>query len=184
MINDVVLRRNDDNYIKVHFKALESDYIDKIMELQESVYNGLEDKDLFVKSDKSSFLECIEGKGRIIGCLTEEDELIAIGVYIRYGMDKENYGYDLNISEKELLKVAQIECTIVKEEYRGNRLQKIICNELEIIANSDKMKIISATVSPKNKYSLNTFLSLGYKIEIEKEKYGGFLRYVLSKNIH
>ena len=92
-------------------------------------------------------------------------------------------GYDLGISDKKLLKVGQIEATLVHEEFRGNKLQKIICKELEKIAVKSGTKILCATASPYNKFSVNTFISLGYKVKEDKLKYGGLRRYVLAKII-
>ena len=43
-------------------------------------------------------------------------KLIAMGVYLKNGYDKENYGYDLDLEGEILLKVAQIETTVVREE--------------------------------------------------------------------
>lgn len=106
-----------------------------------------------------------------------------MGVYVSLGIDEDNYGYDLGIEGEQLLKVCQIESTVVKKNYRGNGLQKIICNELENIGIRDGMNIISATVYPENKYSLNTFLNLGYQVKREKIKYGGYRRYILEKKL-
>ena len=94
-----------------------------------------------------------------------------------------NYGYDLELNEEELLDVGQIESTVVAPEYRGNSLQKKICNELEKISIANNDKLLCATVSPYNKYSLNSFLELGYKIEKDKLKYGGLRRYVVVKKL-
>ena len=60
-------------------------------------------------------------------------------------------------------------------------MQRMICNILEQIAIEDNIEIITATVSPFNKYSLNSFISLDYKIVKEKLKYGGLKRYILRK---
>ena len=109
--------------------------------------------------------------------------ILSVVVYAKKGYDKSNYGYDIGLENEELLKVGQIESTVVKEEYRGNKLQKIICKELEKIAVKNGSKILCATASPYNKFSVNTFISLGYKVKEDKLKYGGLRRYVLAKII-
>ena len=106
-----------------------------------------------------------------------------MGVYVKKGYDKSNYGYDIGLDNDDVLKVGQIESTVVKEEYRGNKLQKIICKELEKIALKNGTKILCATASPYNEFSVNTFKSLGYEIKEDKLKYGGLRRYVLAKII-
>lgn len=164
---------------------LDLSYIDKIMELQQNIYNGLENKDFYSCSDKEEFQNTINGRGKIIGCVSLEDnELIAMGVYIEYGYEHHNYGYDITIEGEELLKVGQIESTVVLENYRGNKLQKIICESLEEIGKESGMKYICSTAAPDNKFSVDTFKKLGYKVMADKLKYGGLRRFVFMKEIN
>ena len=87
------------------------------------------------------------------------------------------------MAKEELLSVGQIESTVVSPEYRGNSLQKKICLELERISKNNNDKLLCATVSPYNKYSLKSFLDLGYEIKKDKLKYGGLRRYVVAKKL-
>lgn len=183
MSNILKLKRKDGVEVEAELKELSISYLDKIMELQKIIIDGLENKELYADTEREEFEEYIKKNGKIIGCVTEYDELIAMGVYAKKGYDKSNYGYDIGLENEELLKVGQIESTVVKEEYRGNRLQKIICKELEKIAVKQDTKILCATASPYNEFSVNTFKSLGYEIKKDKLKYGGLRRYVLAKII-
>ena len=183
-MKQVVLNKKDKNVVQAQLKLLDISYIDKIMKLQEDVYTRLENKDFFVCSDKKEFETAINEKGIILGCVSlEEDELIAIGAYIEYGYDEHNYGHDIKIQGEELLKVGQIESTMVLDDYRGNKLQKIMCESLEEISKTAGMNCICATVYPDNKYSLNTFKKLGYNVMEDKLKYGGLRRFVLMKEL-
>ena len=180
----ILLNKKDGKNIEAELKLLDLSYIDKIMEFQHNIYDGLENKDFYSCSNKEDFEKTINGKGKIIGCVSlTNNELISMGVYIEYGYENHNYGYDLEIKGEELLKVGQLEATIVSEAYRGNRLQKIMCETLEEVAQKAGMKYICATAAPNNKYSVNTFNELGYKIMADKLKYGGLRRYVLMKEI-
>ncbi len=183
MNNMLKLKRKDGVEVQAELKELSISYLDKIMQLQKIIIDGLENKELYADTEREEFEEYIKKNGNIIGCVTEDDELIAMGVYAKKGYDKSNYGYDIGLDNEELLKVGQIESTVVKEEYRGNRLQKIICEELEKIAVKEDTKILCATASPYNEFSVNTFKSLGYEIKKDKLKYGGLRRYVLAKII-
>ena len=180
---DVRLKRKDGRYVAGKIKILDESYLEKIMELQEEINRGLTYKEWYSSTSKEEFYIQLTKKGKIVGCVLNDDSLIAIGVYVEWGYEKENYGYDLKINEKDLLKVGQIEATVVHEMYRGNSLQKIICRELERIALLRKNKIIAVTVHPDNIYSLKTFYNLGYQVKLEKLKYGGLRRYILTKNI-
>ena len=181
MIKKINLKRKDGKIIQGILKKLDESYINKIMKFQDEIVEGLENKELYFPSKEEEFLEFISNKGNIVGCVTEDDDLIAIGVYCKLGYDENNYGYDIGINGEELLKVGQIESTLVKESFRGNKLQKIICELLEDIAKENGTLIMSATASPYNPYSVNTFLDLGYEIAKDKIKYGGLRRYVLVK---
>jgi hypothetical protein len=155
------------------------------MEIQQNIYNGLENKDFYSCSDKEEFQNTLNGKGKIMGCVSLEDnELIAMGVYIEYGYQHHNYGYDIKIADEELLKVGQIEATVVLENYRGNKLQKTICEMLEQIGKDSGMKYMCATAAPDNSFSVYTFEKLGYNIMADKLKYGGLRRYVFMKEIN
>lgn len=184
IMNKIVLNKKDGSSVQAEFKILDINYIDEILELQNDIYEGLENKEFYACSSREEFEEIINSKGKIIGCVSlNNNKLIAIGVYVKYGYEKHNYGYDVNISGEELLKVGQIESTIVLKDYRGNKLQKIICTYLENICKDEGMKWVGATVEPNNIFSLNTFVNSGYKIVLEKLKYGGLKRYVLIKGI-
>lgn len=183
-MEEVLKLKNKLGYkVDIKYKILDLSYIDKIMELQDNIMDGLEDKQLYAPTDKEEFIECIVKSGKIIGCLDKNEDLIAMAVYVKKGYSDGNYGYDLDIEGEMLLNVAQVESTVVRSDYRGNGLQKILCEKIEEIAKREKVKILASTASPYNKYSVNTFQKLGYKIKKDKLKYGGLRRYVLVKEL-
>lgn len=177
------LKRKDGKMVTVNLKNLDESYIEKIIELENNILEGLDNKELYATTDKEEFIHYMKSSGRILGYVTEEDTLVAMGVYVEKGYDKGNYGYDIDLKGEELLKVGQIESTVVRAEYRGNRLQKIICEILEDIARAEGNTLLCATASPYNEFSVSTFKKLGYKIEKDKLKYGGLRRYVLVKRL-
>lgn len=178
------IKRKDEAILQGQFKLLEEKDIKDIMRLQKIVIDALEDKQLFAPSEEDEFLLYIKELGNVIGCYeSESNELIAMGVYGKLGHRENNYGYDLEMAKEELLSVGQIESTVVSPEYRGNSLQKKICLELERISKNNNDKLLCATVSPYNKYSLKSFLDLGYEIKKDKLKYGGLRRYVVAKEL-
>lgn len=178
------LKRKDGKIITVKLKNLDLTYIEKIMELQDIILEGLEDKRLYAATDRKEFIEYINSFGRIVGYVTENDTLVAMGVYAKKGYVSGNYGYDIDLEGEDLLSVGQIESTVVRDEYRGNRLQKTICEVLENIAKEDGTHTLCATASPYNEFSVNTFKYLGYEIKRDKIKYGGLRRYVLVKELN
>ena len=184
MNKKITLRKKDGTNVDGELKVLDITYIDKVMELQNEIYEGLENKDFYSCRGREEFEEIINGGGTAIGCVTlDDDELIAIGVYVEYGYEDHNYGYDIEMKGEELLKVGQLESTLVLEVYRGNRLQKIMCEMLEDVGRKSGMKYMCATAAPDNRFSCNTFEKLGYRVMVEKLKYGGLKRYVFMKEL-
>jgi GNAT superfamily N-acetyltransferase len=169
--------------VNARYKVLDSSYIDKIVNLQDNIMENLEDKQLYAPTEKDEFISYLRNGGKIIGYVDEKNELIAMAVYIKKGYGKGNYGYDLDLEGEKLLEVAQVESTVVRSDYRGNGLQRVLCEKIEEIAKEERVKILTSTASPYNKYSVNTFKKLGYEIKKEKLKYGGLRRYVLAKEI-
>lgn len=183
MIDILRLKNKNGNIVNAKYKELDLSYIDQIIELQEIIMQDLDDKQLYAPTEREEFIEYFQKGAKIIGYLNEEEELIAMAVYIKKGYDKGNYGYDLDLEGENLLKVGQVESTVVRSDYRGNGLQRILCEKIEDIAKNEKVKLLTSTASPYNKYSVNTFEKLGYKIKKEKMKYGGLRRYVLAKEL-
>lgn len=182
MENMLKIKDKNNDITTVEYRELNLSYMDKIMELQNIIIEGLENKELYAPTEKEEFIKVFDN-GKIIGYLNDKEELIAMAVYVKKGYDSGNYGYDLGIKNEDLLNVAQVESTVVIDKYRGNRLQRILCEKIEQIAKKDRIAILAATASPYNKYSVNTFKALGYEIKKDKIKYGGLRRYILAKTL-
>lgn len=176
--------KNKKSLVNVSLKTLDISYIEKILSLQNSMYNSLSDKQIFVKTSDEELVDYLNGKASVMGIVTENDDLAAVGIYIEAGINRDNYGCDLGLSGSEVLNVGQIDTVIVDEKFRGNSLQKFLCRTLEEqVCRKNGKKIIAATVSPFNSYSLNNFLSLGYEIKSDKLKYNGVRRYTVAKEL-
>lgn len=183
MNKELELKSNNDEIIRTYFKELDITYIDKIMSLQSEIYNFLDKKNFYYNTPKEEFINIINNIGKVIGCISEDDELIAIGVYAAYKLNEENYGYDFDFNEEDILQTANLESTIVLPKYRGNGLQRKLINILEQYALKENIKYIGATADPDNIYSVNNIKSMGFEIVKEKEKYGGLRRYIFKKVI-
>lgn len=177
------LKNKSGNIVNVRYKILDLSYIDKIIKLQDIIMDGLEDKQLYAPTEREEFVNYFKIGGKIIGYLDDKDELIAMAVYLKKGYEKGNYGYDLGIEGEMLLNIAQVESTVVRSDYRGNGLQRVLCEKIEDIAKVESVKLLASTASPYNEYSVNTFRKLGYEIKKDKIKYGGLRRYVLAKEL-
>lgn len=98
------------------------------------------------------------------------------------GLAEYNYGYDLALTQEELLRVIHMDTAAVHPDYRGHGLQKTLMQEAEKYAAGMGNRILLTTVHPDNRFSLNNILQQGYSIEKRLPKYGSE-RYILRKDI-
>ena len=104
---------------------------------------------------------------------------------VRYTKDaKDNLGEYLNLTKQESLMVAHMESAAVLPEYTGRGIQRQLMSAGEDIVLQQGYRYLMGTAHPENRYSVNNFLKLGYKILLETEKYGGLPRYVFCKEMN
>ncbi|MGL4450297.1 MAG: GNAT family N-acetyltransferase [Sarcina sp.] len=183
MIEVLTVKNRSLNDVEVEAKLerLSIEDLNDIIDLQDFIIDGIEDKQIFAKTTKEEFEIYFRKNAYFLGIkLNESNKLIAVGVYISKADEKSNYGYDLDYTIEDILKTGQIETTVVHPDFRGNKLQEIICKKLIEVSKERDNKYLTATVSPYNPYSLNTFLKLGFVNKKEKMKYGGVLRAILE----
>lgn len=177
-------KRKDGTVVKLILRKLTIEDIDQVMALQEEIVNNLEDKQLYVSSDREEIEGHFKTGGVLLGYVSEDNELAALAIYVQRGDSPSNYGHDIGLEGEALLKVGQVDTVLVQEGYRGNNLQYIMCSHLEDVAREKNTPILCATASPYNTFSVNNFLKLGYEVKKDKLKYGGLRRYVLMKELY
>jgi len=158
---------------------LDSSYINKIIELQKTIVDNLQDKTIYCESSKEQILDQLGKKGLCVGVLFES-QLIAVST-ILFPDRKNNLGNDLKFNDQQKQSVCHKEFSIVHPNFRGKNLQSRMFKILEeMIIKETQYKIICTTVSPDNKWSLNNNLKNGMKFMLTKEKSYG-LRVILCK---
>ena len=112
----------------------------------------------------------------------DEKRVAAVFSVLYPGLESYNYGYDLDFSEQELMKVVHMDTSAVHKDYRGHGLQGRMVQIAEKSLEGQGSKILMSTVHPDNQFSLNNMLRQGYEIRKRVEKYGSE-RFILQKNI-
>ena len=112
----------------------------------------------------------------------DEKRVAAVFSDLYPGLESYNYGYDLDFSEQELMKVVHMDTSAVHKDYRGLGLQGRMVQIAEKSLEGQGSKILMSTVHPDNQFSLNNMLRQGYEIRKRVEKYGSE-RFILQKNI-
>lgn len=160
------------------------------VELQKYVYEQLPDKQVLYMDSYEEMLSDMQNGGKIIGVFNKEKEMIAYR-YIGFpGTADKNLGKDIKLPDKELTKVAHLEATVVRPDYRGNSLQSITLQQAIPYIKESGYSHVLCTVSPQNVYSLFNIIKNGLRIKALKKKYGndkdgkdGMWRFILHRNL-
>lgn len=164
-------------------KLLREDQLDMLMELQQKVYDEIDDEEVFQLTTKEEFQIRAQEKGRILGVFVEDRLAAFLALYFPGKDDEENLGRDIGLSGEELDKVAYFESLAVDSAFRGNNLQQKMQQEAYDLVAEIGYTHLMATVSHKNYYSLKNMMAFRFKVAALKEKYGGKLRYITHRNI-
>ena len=184
MRSSFTIKENHCTLTQVEMRMLSQKDLDAILTLQDEIYNGIEDKQTYIKSTKEELMEeLLHYPTHTIGIFTAANELIAVGIYKTVGQSEDNYARDFGLEGTILDKIGHVDTTIVSARFRGNGLQRILIEAIEELARKDHMQMLCATVSPYNTFSLNSFLKTGFVIKADKLKYGGVRRYIVAKDL-
>ena len=96
---------------------------------------------------------------------------------------EENLGRDIGLPESELRKVVHMDSAAVLPSFRGFHLQRRLMKAAEEELQREGFRYLCCTVHPDNKSSLQSVLSQGYRIAKTCEKYGGFPRHILIREL-
>lgn len=169
-------------------KLLSKERLSEVIELEQKVYEGLNNKDILYIDTYDEMLADLEQGAKIIGVLNSKDRIIAYR-YIGFpGYDKRNMGLDINLPVDELSKVVHLETTVVDPAYRGNGLQDLTLQIATNLVKRDGYRHLLCTVSPYNFYSLYNVMKNGLKIKSLKKKYAnedneGLWRFILHSDL-
>lgn len=174
---------NKNSEIKI--RPAQADDVDRIYELMKKVYEQLEDKSIYVCDDREFVLAHIKAEGFIVIACDEcnEKNSIAGCLIVRYPEESDNLGYDIELPENKLKEVVHMESAVVAEKYRGMGLQKKMLEYAQGMIDRKSFHYLMATVSPDNPASYHTLEKCGYRMMMQKEKYGGLIRRIYMKKI-
>lgn len=170
----------DTSVLKI--KKLDISSIPALLDIQEEAFeyaNG--DTDFLRRNTVETFTPCFDDPSVVLGVFHEEN-MIAFGILYCAGETEENLAKDIDEVE-DLTDNANLKLTIVRPDYRGNGLQRLLILELEKYAKESGFTYLSTTVSPGNPWSLNNCKKCGYTEVKILQKYGGLTRVLLAKKI-
>ena len=174
--------------------------IDTIVGLIRTVYEQMEQKEWFA-ADNSEYTRKMLAESRGTAWMAVEKESgQPAGVFMtaipfppgemiseQEGNAQEDYeenlGRDIGLPESELGKVAHMDSAAVLPAFRGFHLQRRLMKTAEEELQREGFRYLCCTVHPDNKSSLQSVLSQGYRIAKTCEKYGGFPRHILIREL-
>ncbi len=162
--------------------------IDDIMKFTDDVYDGLEDKSVFIKDEREELEKLFEDGGQIIGVFDGER---LVGFRSTHIKDyKESFIKDIEFIEDIEEKIIQHGSSMVDKDYRGKGIQNKTRELIEDYIKENNYKYFYSTVSPKNPHSFKNVLKNGFCIVALKNVYQtednaeGYPRFIFYKNNH
>ena len=143
----------------------------------------MEHKEHFICDDLDYVKEILTGRGfGIVAC--NADGKIVGNLLVKYpGLDEENLGYDVCFTPNNLNRVLHMDSASVLSEHRGHGLERKMITFAETLVDTSKYCYSFATVAPENTASLKSLKKNGYQLMVTKEKYDGFIRCVMMKEL-
>lgn len=154
--------------------------VESFIALLRYVKDNMEHKEWFFLDPAEEIREMMADGTMELWVAMDGDRLAGAFDILHPGMESYNYGYALDLSEAELLRVINMDTAAVHPDYRGQGLQKKLMEfaQREFKGNH----ILLCTVHPENQFSLRNVLSQGYRIVKTVPMYGS-VRHVLRKDI-
>ena len=179
---DIELMNGRGEPTKFHIRRAGPEDLDYVMQLQQTIMDLLDNKDIYATYTREESLDALENDYCYIA-FAENGDLAGYSVLIpnTTPVVEKNYGHYFDYDEEHLSRTASLDLTMVVPKYRGHGLQRLfnkirIGQALELGATEGL-----TSISPENPYSYNNFLILNFEIVDRRELYGGKDRYLLRK---
>ena len=153
----------------------------EIWSVMDICYHALEHKEYFICDDLDYVKDILSGHGLGVVACDERGKIVG-NLLVKYpGLSEENLGYDVSLSENNLMRVLHMDSASVLPEHRGHGLEHRMIAFAETLVDASKYHYAFATVAPDNIASLKSLAKNGYQVMVTKEKYGGSTRSILMK---
>ena len=158
---------------------------DEIVALINKVHETMEHQEWFVINSAEDYQKCLDGEHGVGFKAVDTETGRIAGVFTAViPEDKEtNLGYDVGFGREDADLCAIMDTAAILPEYRGQNLQYRTMMATEEYLKQKGYRYLLCTVHPENRFSLHNVLKQGYEIKDTKEKYGGYLRHVLLKEL-
>jgi hypothetical protein len=142
-------------------RALSLDDVPRVHRLHREILRTLPDPRLAFERDPEFFAECVSGPGCVVGAFCGE-RLIGYAVGSVPGLERENFGRDLDLESRDLEHVAHTAGSCVHPRYRGNGLHAPLVNLRSALLHLGGFHHQCGEVFPGNVFSIRTLFSTGH----------------------
>lgn len=163
-------------------RVLDKNDITAVMALQSNLIAVMENQELYVPISEEEMLLLLEGDGEALGLFIEDKMYAACSLLFKVEYEN-NMARELDFSDEELARVAQLELSLVDLDLRGHKLQYKMAGILaERVQKREAPRYLFTTVSPFNYPSIETVTALGLHIAKLGKMYYGWDRYVVYRD--
>jgi hypothetical protein len=154
--------------------------IGEALSLHHRVTDGLS-REIFVPTPDENMRRLVRGDGISVG-VWHEGRMVCMRAVVT---EKNWVGEELDemgVPASGDHRTAYTDFCVVDRDFRGNNVQFLTHYAIENIT-EDRYDTFYTTVSPKNSFSLLNILGCNFLITDIREMYGGYLRYVMRKDL-
>ena len=156
--------------------------LDALLNLQKRCFAALKNKDWLRNNSEENFRVCLQTPNFALGLFSEE-QLIAIAILQICGLDSENLGYQLELSDEQLEKTGNMKLVLIDPAYRKRGWQYRLMQACEEYARQYGLNRLAVTVHPDNSVSVHNIEKSGYVYHSQQSKYGGLNRSLYYKKL-
>lgn len=153
----------------ITFRPCTLQHLTHILELQETAFLHLDDPTLLRRNTSEMFASCLSDPHVTFGAFDKE-KLVAIAIFYVPSTPEEDLSTSLQ--NQHNLPSANYKLCIVHPDYRGNRLQITLGEEIIEYARQQGYRLLCATASPLNIASHKNLIHLGFTLDSQSTHYG------------
>jgi len=157
-------------------------HLTDILAMQEEAIAALPSPHLLNRNTPALFSTCLQPPNVTLGAFYG-DTLAGFAALFHPTQYEDDLAHTLETADVTGKKVANYKVTIVRDAFRGNRLQQRLETALEAYAKEQGVEVLCVTVSPDNAHSKRNIENCGYIYDHTQIKYGNLLRDIYYKFI-
>lgn len=156
---------------KISFQPLSSEHLPAVLAIEAETLGSLVHLDQLRRNSSDMLAACLREPHFTLGAFCGAEIAAFATLYVPQPGDDEDLSQCLSASIVRT-SAANFKICIVRPQYRGQGLQVQLGRQLEREASRRGIRLLCATVSPRNEASVRSLIHLGYHYDASVQKYG------------